>query len=458
MAIVAPFRGVRYNPEKIEQIEEVLTPPYDVINEEEGASFLKKNPYSMIQLDLRNTGQKATADSGRYSEARARFDSWQEEQILIRDQQPAIYLYYTEYLHPSGKKLTRKGLVSLVGLAEFSEGIVKPHEETFAGVISDRLELMSTCGAQFSKVFSLYHDPQQEIMTLLEQAREPEPIARAKDRDGNVHTLWRVREPDTLTKVGVLFADKSLYIADGHHRYTTALACRKKALEKNPDLPVESPFNFIMMYLCACEDPGLSVLPTHRLLNYPKKITADQAVALAETDFMVKEVTGGSREGLVKILLNRMDELALSSDLPALGLYHAGEDRGFLLQLTKEARDGDALAGRSPVLQQLDVVVLSDLLLHGVFGLSHEQCVQEHLVSYFSDPDTALDTAVKQSVGAANSTPLLFFLNPTRVSQVTAVADKGEIMPHKSTYFYPKILTGLLINKLTGDSIVQGSE
>ncbi|MCF6188480.1 MAG: DUF1015 domain-containing protein [Desulfobulbaceae bacterium] len=458
MAVVAPFRGVRYNPEKIEQIEEVLTPPYDVINEEEGASFLKKNPYSMIQLDLRNTGQKQAADTGRYSEAGARFDSWQEERILIRDQQPAIYLYFTEYLHPSGKKLTRKGLVSLVGLAEFSEGIVKPHEETFAGVISDRLELMSACGAQFSKVFSLYNDPRQEIMALLEQAREPEPVARAKDRDGNVHTLWRVLDSDTLAKVGAMFADKSLYIADGHHRYTTALACRKKALEKNPDLPPESPFNYIMMYLCACEDPGLSVLPTHRLLNYPEKITADQAAALAGADFSVREVTGGSREGLVKILLNRMDELALNGGLPALGLYHAGEDRGFLLQLTKEARDGDALAGRSPVLQQLDVVVLSDLLLHGVFGLSHEQCVREHLISYFSDPDTALDIAVKQSIGAKDTTPLLSLLNPTRVLQVTDVADRGEIMPHKSTYFYPKILTGLLINKLTGDSIVQGSE
>jgi len=458
MAVVAPFRGVRYNPEKIEQIEDVLTPPYDVINEEEGASFLKKNPYSMIQLDLRNTGQKQAVGSGRYTEARARFDSWQEEQVLIRDKQPAIYLYFTEYLHPSGKKLTRKGLVSLVGLADFSEGIVKPHEETFAGVISDRLELMETCEAQFSQIFSLYHDPQQDIMTLLEQAAEPEPIVRTKDRDGNVHTLWSVLDPGILAEVGRLFADKSLYIADGHHRYTTALACRKRALEKNPDLPPESPFNYIMMYLCACEDPGLSVLPTHRLLNYPDTLSADQAAALGGADFTVQKVTGGSREGLVKILLNRMDELALRGGLPALGLYHAGEDRGFLLQLTREARDGDGFAERSPVLQELDVVVLSDLLLSGVFELSHERCVREHLVSYFSDPDAALDTAVKLCVGANDSTPLLFLLNPTRVRQVTDVADRGEIMPHKSTYFYPKILTGLLINKLTGDAIVQRSE
>ncbi|HHD63022.1 MAG TPA: DUF1015 domain-containing protein [Desulfobulbaceae bacterium] len=288
MAVIAPFRGVRYNPEKIENIEEVLTPPYDVINEEEGASFLKKNPYNMIQLDLRNTGQKAATDSGRYTDAHARFDRWQDDSVLIRDTNPAIYLYFIEYLHPSGKKLTRKGLVSLVGLAEFSEGIVKPHEETFAGVIQDRLELMDECGAQFSKVFSLYSDPEQEIMALLEAAREPESVVRAKDRDGNVHTLWRVSDPDALARVGELFADKSLYIADGHHRYTTALACRERAQAKDPNLAVDSPFNFIMMYLCSCEDPGLSVLPTHRLLNLPGKISADRAAGRVESAFIVQ--------------------------------------------------------------------------------------------------------------------------------------------------------------------------
>jgi uncharacterized protein (DUF1015 family) len=451
MAVIAPFRGVRYNPEKIENIEEVLTPPYDVINKEEGASFLKKNPYNMIQLDLRNTGRKAATDSGRYTDAHARFDRWQDDRVLIRDTKPAIYLYFIEYIHPSGKKLTRKGLVSLVGLAEFSEGIVKPHEETFAGVIQDRLELMDECGAQFSKVFSLYSDPEQEIMALLEAAREPDPVARARDRDGNLHTLWRVSDPDSLARVGELFVDKPLYIADGHHRYTTALACRERAQAKDPNLAADSPFNFIMMYLCACEDPGLSVLPTHRLLNLPGKVSADRAAGRLESTFIVQELTGGSREWLVNAILQRMDELAMAGGLPALGMYHAEEDRGFVLQVREEAMHSKILAGRDPVLQGLDVVVLSDLLLYGIFGLSHEQCVEEHLVTYYSDHNAALDAAVKLSVVESDSTPILFLLNPTQVSQVTDVADKGEIMPHKSTYFYPKILTGLLLNKLSDD-------
>ncbi len=451
MAVVAPFRGVRYNPDKIENIEEVLTPPYDVINEEEGARFLKQNPYNMIQLDLRNTGQRAERDHDRYGEAQARFADWQDEKVLIRDEQPALYLYFIEYKHPSGETLVRKGLVGLVGLAEFSEGIVKPHEQTFAGVIEDRLELMDACGAQFSQVFSLYSDPQQEIMARLEAAREPEPVIEARDRDGNQHTLWRVADPEALREVARLFQDKSLYIADGHHRYTTALACRKRALERDPDLPQDSPYNYIMMYLCACEDPGLSVLPTHRLLNLPGKVSADQAVAVVDPFFEVDELpdAGGSRESLVRSLLERMDECAGQGDAVCLGMYHPGEDRAFLLTVRPEALQSKVIQAHNSVLRNLDVVILSDLLLHGAFALDHEQCVRDGLVSYFSDVDAALDAAVKNAVADAGSTPLLFFLNPTKVSQVTDVADQGEIMPHKSTFFYPKILTGLLLNKLT---------
>ena len=455
MAVVTPFKGIRFNPEKITNLEDVLTPPYDVIDELEGAAFLKKNSYNMIQLDLRNSGQLASADTHRFKEAHARLDSWLEEQVLISDQQPAIYLYFIEYLHPSGKMLTRKGLVSLVELAEFKEGIVKPHEETFADVISERLELMDECGTQFSKIFSLYQDPKQRVMEILEAAREPEPVAQAKDTIGNLHTLWRVVDSETINSVTALFADKSLYIADGHHRYTTALALQKRAKERNPDLPAESPYNHIMMYLCACEDPGLSVLPTHRLVTYPAEVSADHVEELVATYFAVDEVQEGSREGLLKALLDRMDECERSGGLPAFGMYHAREDRAFLLQVKPEAMVADAIAGRDPVLQQLDVVVLSDLLIHDALKLSHKQCVEDNLVAYISDADAALDAAVKASVAEIAVTPLLFLLNPTKVFHVTDVADKGEIMPHKSTYFYPKILTGLLLNKLStvsGDS------
>jgi len=453
MAVVAPFRGVRYNPKKIEHLEDVVTPPYDVISAEAGSELQEKNPYSMINLDLRNTSQDDTEDDGRYQRARSRFEAWQEDAVLIRDEQPAMYLYYIDYTHPSGKRMTRKGLVSLVGLAEFSEGIVKPHEKTFAGVISDRLELMEECRAQFSQVFSIYSDPEHQVISELEKVREPEPICRVEDHNTNIHTLWRVMDKDALAAVHRFFAgDKAVYIADGHHRYTTALDCRRRARERYPDLPADSPYNYIMMYLCASEDEGLSVLPTHRLVNWPGAMSADQLTEKMGAGMRVSEVTVGARETLIAEVLNRMDEAEMDTGMPAFGVYHAGEDRAFLLRMQDGAAcAGGSLADKPESLRDLDVVVLSDLLINDYLGLGHEQCVKEELVGYFSDPDAALDAAVKMSVLEDGHTPLLFLLNPTRVSQVISVADSGEVMPHKSTYFYPKITTGLLINKLVGD-------
>jgi uncharacterized protein (DUF1015 family) len=449
MAAVAPFRALRYNSAKIERLEDVFTPPYDIISAGDGEKLRQKNPYSMINLDLRNTSQGETEDDGRYQQARDRFAAWQDESVLIRDAQPAMYLYNIEYQHPNGRRLTRKGLVCLVGLAEFSEGIVRPHEKTFAGVIGDRLKLMETCEAQFSKIFSIYSDPQQEVIRTLEQAQEDAPVLQTKDGSGNTHSLWRVTDAAAIATVRQFFADRPVYIADGHHRYTTALEYRRRALAANPALPADHPSQFIMMYLCGCEDPGLSVLPTHRLVRWPGAMSADALAERMQSCLRVEEVTSGSRESLMAETLNRMDEAAKDSSLPAFGVYHAGENRAFLLAATQATFTASpALADKPEVLRTLDVVLLSEVLINHCLGLSHEQCAKDKLISYLSDPDEAFDAAVKESVVEDGHTPLLLLLNPTKVEQVLRVADSGNIMPHKSTFFYPKILTGLLIRKL----------
>lgn len=460
MAILAPFRGVRFNKDKILNLDEVVTPPYDVISEEDGAKFLEKNAYNMIQLDLRSNHRTPDQDdSVRYRQAKSLFDAWQDDQILVRDQKPAIYLYYIDYTHPSGRRMTRKGIISLVGLAEFSEGIVRPHEKTFETVIVDRMKLMDECKAQFSQVFSIYNDKDNVVITALEKAREPQPEYSVKDHLNNIHTLWKVTDRRAIDAVIDYFRDKPVYIADGHHRYTTALGCRNNALRDNPNLPADSPFNFIMMYLCATEDEGLSVLPTHRLLNYPAKLTADEVAAMLKKDFLLEEISGGAREVLVAEVLARMNEAVMTSPAPVFGFYHAGEDRTFLMTLKNKPGAHPSLADKPVVLQGLDVVILSDLIIGGLLNLDHQRIVREKLVGYYSDPDEAIDVAVKKSVAAKNgSTPLLFLLNPTRINQVTMVADSGEIMPHKSTYFYPKIVTGLMINKLAGEERVYRPE
>jgi uncharacterized protein (DUF1015 family) len=444
VAIIAPFSGLRYNPAKISRLEDVVTPPYDVIDERAQQDFLRKNPYSMIKLDLSKNVKLDEMTAARYSDSRDLLEKWQREGILLRDEQPAIYLYYVDYNHPSGRRLTRKGLVCLAGLAEFSEGIVKPHEKIFRNVVTDRLRLLDTCRTQFSQVFSVYSDQKNAVMRLLEAAREPEPLGACEDQDGCRHALWRVTDQAAITGARDLLADKSLYIADGHHRYNTALQMRELMAARPGGVTSDSPFNFVMMYLCAMEDPGLSVLPTHRLVRLAAT-PADKLVARLAPAFKVEEVAGGVRETLVAEVLARMEEWRGRAN--AFGLYHPGEDRCFLLVMREGAMEAAGFGAIPAPLRELDVVVLSELIIDKFLGLDHDKCENENLLDYFSDPDDALDRAVKESAGAG-ATSVVFLMNNTEVAQVRKVSDADLVMPHKSTYFYPKIMTGLVMNRM----------
>ena len=442
MAVVKPFRGLRYNTKKIDRMENVVTPPYDVIDKESQKAFVKKNPCNMIQLDLtKQSGEDISEE--RYSDASAKFAKWQEDEILIRDDVPAIYLYFIDYTLPSGEKFTRKGLVALVELAEFAEGIVKPHEKTFRAVTSDRLQLLDACRAQFSQVFSLYSDKLSQVMNSLEKGCSDPPLYSVEDQDGCLHRIWPVTDPDILGEVLQFFQDKSLYIADGHHRYATALQFRELMRKNGEDTREDGPWNRIMMYLCPMEDPGLSVLPTHRLVTLPERQGADRITAKLAKHFAITEIKTGSREMLIAEVLSRMAENRENRTM--LGFYHPREDRCFLLTMKENGMD--EIVGNMPAaLKELDVVVLSDLVLESLLGLNHEQCEKDELVRYYSDPDAALDVAVKESADSEQE-PVIFLMNNTPVEQVKKIADQNLIMPHKSTYFYPKILTGLLINK-----------
>lgn len=444
MAIIAPFSGLRYNTAKISRLEDVVTPPYDVIDLKAQQDFLQKNPFSMIKLDLSKNVEPDEMTDARYGDSLKLLEDWQSEEILVRDDQPVIYLYYVDYNHPSGRRLTRKGLVCLTGLAEFSEGIVKPHEKFFRNVVTDRLRLLDTCRTQFSQVFSFYSDKENQVMTVLENGRNPEPLCACDDQDGCHHVLWQVSDREAIIQAQKLFADKSLYIADGHHRYNTALQMRELMAERQGGVVDDSPFNFIMMYLCAMEDPGLSVLPTHRLVRLGDT-PADEVVAKLSPGFTIEEVVGGTREVLLSEVLARMDEKRGGAN--AFGFYHPGEDRCFLLIMKEGAMELAGLGGMPEPQLELDVVVLSELILGKYLGLDHDRCEKDNLIDYFSDPDAALDCAVKESTGTGK-TSAIFLMNNTEVNQVKNVSDAELVMPHKSTYFYPKILTGLVMNRM----------
>jgi len=442
VAIIAPFKGLRFDPEKVGRMEDVVSPPYDVIDARVEEELVKKNPYNMVRLDLTKTADDDDSPQ-RYITVRDRLAKWQADSAMVRDERPCIYVYDIDYHHPSGKTLKRRGLVSLVRLAEFSEGIVKPHEQTFREVVGDRLRLLDTCRTQFSQVFSLFSDPEGKVMATLDQGREETPLYRVKDRDGCVHSLYRVSDSDAITSVCRMLEPSALYIADGHHRYTTALMFREMMAERDGGVAEDAPHNHMMMYLCPMEDEGLSVLPTHRLLRLPPISVASLIEKVARSAEVV-EVSGGSRESLVAEVLAMMDDIP--GDDHRFGMYHPGEDRCFMLRVSPE-RVAEMLGDTAAPLRALDVVVFSDLILGAGLDLDREACENNDLISYHSDPDAGLDQAVKEAV-EGKADPVLFLLRSTPVDQVCRVADAGLVMPHKSTYFYPKILTGLVMNVL----------
>lgn len=452
MAFIAPFRAVRFNPAKVEKMEDVVSPPYDVIDPASQAALEAKDQYNMIKLDLTKRGGTEISDE-RYDGARDTFAKWQSGEVLIHDETPAIYLYHIDYTLPNGTMFRRKGLSAMARLHEFSEGIVKPHEKTFRGVTDDRLRLLDTCQCQFSQIFSLYSDENNDVMNLLEEGMDEDPLCSATDQDGCVHSIWAVTNSEILKQVQAMFADKALYIADGHHRYTTSLRLRETMIKREGSVAEDSPYNHIMMYLCPMEDEGLSVLPTHRLVHNPEKISTDQLVEKVNGSFNVEEIKSGARESQIAEVLVRMEDER--SKHTAFGMYDPAEDRCFLLTLKGDAMDRELGIGGSEVLRALDVVVLSDLIIEKHLGLCHAQCDDEDLIHYFADPDEALDAAVKNSMATDTESPILFLMNNTPVKQVQDVADQNLFMPHKSTYFYPKVLTGLLLNKIIADESYQ---
>ncbi len=450
MAVIKAFKGVRYDTDKAGRLEDLITPPYDVIDVTLSGTFSERTPYNMIHLDLpASPGLQPSTDSARHRRAAALLEQWRSQGILLQDQAAALYPYDIEYTTVTGGRKTRKGFVCLVKLTDFSHGIVKPHEETFATVVDDRLALTRACRAQFSQVFSVFSDPSLHVLELLDRHRG-QPLYRVVDNDGNIHQLWRMFDRQTIDSIEQLLADRVVYIADGHHRYVTALSYSKEAA--SPDGPEQ----YIMMYLSPIEDDGLTILPTHRLIRYPGSLTLNGFLEKISTMFYLEEVRGASREALLQDLLSRMEEMRgdkKKDETGVFGCYLAADDRGFVLHTNDLARQ--RLTARPPSLRQLDAVMLNDLIIEQALGLDQHQCEQQGLITYHSDLAQALDTSVKLSAFQEPGVPLLFLVNATTIEQVKSVSDAGLFMPHKSTYFYPKIVTGLVMNVFPEDDASQ---
>ncbi len=421
MADVQPLRALHYDPAVVGSISSVVAPPYDVIDMTQRAELLERSPFNVVAVDLPNAEPN---QQDPYTAAGELFESWQQQGAVVRDAEPAIWAHTQDYTGPDGQSRTRRGFFCRVRIEEYGPGRVRPHERTHPGPKEDRLRLTRATRTNVSPIFSLYSDPTQAAWHALEPATASAPWAEVTDGDGTVHRIWRVTDPEAIAAVQAATRDAELLIADGHHRYETM---RTYAEEVGGD----GEHNYILMCLVALEDPGLTVFPTHRLVRSLDDARYEALQQALARDFDISEIP--------------VEQIAPEPDSGGplqLGYIDGRNGRALRLTLKDQAIADAALPGHSEPYRHLDTGVLETLVLKNALGLSDDD------ISHFNGLFYARDTAEALEKVRSGEFDAAFFMRPTPVEQVRDVAAAGENMPPKSTFFYPKLLTGLLFNPL----------
>ncbi len=446
MARIIPFRGILYDPKKVPDLKAVVTPPHDVVSEREQQEFYKRHPQNMIRLILGKVYPEDTEHDNRYSRAAKFFHGWLDEGMLRQDKEPAFYVTEMDY-RLDGEIRTRFGFIALVGLERFEKGIILPHEKTFSATNIDRLKLIEASRANFSPIFSLFPDPENEIFRSLRAGIQGlPPDLDFEDLMGYQHRLWRVKNRQIHKEIGQRLADHTLYIADGHHRYETALRYRNRILSQQTALDPNDPCNFVMMYLTSMHDSGLTIRPAHRVLCDAEKAHVEGFINKARAYFDIETLDFDSlnRKQIEKAFLSKVKTGTNGTVIGAA----LRDDNGFYVLRVKEGVMDHLFGQEIPVpLRKLDVTAVTKLVLQEILGLNGATLDDEGCILYTSRVDKALD-AVRTGKCA-----IALILNPTRLDQVQEVSDAGLIMPRKSTYFYPKVMTGLVINKIDGGEV-----
>ncbi|MFB0526562.1 MAG: DUF1015 domain-containing protein [bacterium] len=440
MANILPFRGIFYNRGKIKELSRVLAPPFDIISSEAQERYYQMSPYNVIRLIL---GEKFTGDNeanNRYTRSAQFFQEWCEEEILIRDDLPSIYLLEEEYelrsdmfgeVAPEGKGKTakRRGFIALAQLEDFSKGIVRPHEGTLAEPKRDRLNLLRACRANFSQIFTTYEDAENRIDRLWEDKGSETPLIDLINEENIRHRLWRIDDEKSVNLIVEGMRDKKLFIADGHHRYESALEYRNEERKSNPRHSAQESYNYVMSYFVNMENGGLEILPIHRAIRNFERFDGERLIVEAGEYFDLK---------IFNNLNDLLGEMRNEKAKHRIGMYMGGNEF-YLLSL----KDGRIIKGlikeKAEVFCELDVVILHTLIIEKVLKISRE-----------SQKDITYSEKINQTISEVRdgSHCVAFFLRPVKVSEFKTVVEAGEIMPKKSTFFYPKLLSGLVINRI----------
>jgi uncharacterized protein (DUF1015 family) len=436
MADVQPLRGIRYASEVVSDHGQIVTPPYDVISEEAQARYYARSPYNVIRLELSRDEPGDNSLNNRYTRAAATLAEWRLYGVLRQDTSPAYYLYQQRFTQ-NGQSYTRTSLLARVRLEPWSAHVVLPHEHTMSKPKVDRLQLMRATAMNLSPLMSLYDDPQGRMRKLL-SAYAANAEVQFIDEVNEEHRLHAITDPQQIGLIQNFFSERQLYIADGHHRYETALNYREEVFEQRRQLHADDAVNFVLMALIDIDDPGLVILPTHRLVFNLGQDALNSLTSERLTQYFTVRTLGKVSERNAQELLR---EMARAGEVAPSFIVHTAEQT-WLLSLNEQGRARMAESGHANAWDELDVAMAHTLVLEDLLGLNAEDMAAGTHIRYTRDAQQALEAVQK---GEAQ---LALLLNPTRVRQVSDVADADDKMPQKSTYFYPKLITGLVMNPL----------
>ncbi len=437
MAKVIPFCGTRYNTEKFENLDVVTAPPYDIISKEEQDEIYNKSEHNIIRVDFGKELSGDTETENRYTRSGALLKKWIDEEILIREDAPAFYIYEQIFTLGDDKSShSLKGILSLVELKEFSEKVVLPHEETISKAKADRLNLMRATGANTSPIYSLYLDDEETISNLIEEASDDAPDISFVSGDGIRQNIWIVTDEATTSRITTLFENKQLFIADGHHRYETALNYRNERHAQDGTPIGSADYDYILMMLVSMSNSGLFVFPTHRLVKDIKGFDETLLISCLTEEFSAAKIyfTEGDYANIIT------DRLVNTVEEKLFALYTGG-NYYYLLKLKDTASADAVTVGKSKAYRHLDVNILHKLILEKFLGIDEENMKSQKNLVYMREASDAV-YAVK-----SGDYQCAFLINPTKVSEIREIASANEKMPQKSTYFWPKLVTGLVINK-----------
>ena len=433
VAYIRPFAGIRYSHKLAEGFSNLIAPPYDVLDESARAVLQRKDPRNIVAIDLPHMPPKTAGPDSVYQAANARLRTWLADGTLARDPRPALYPYTQTYQHGE-RTFHRRGFIALVQLSPFGAGQVVPHEKTHKGPIEDRLKLMIETGAQLSPIFGLFSDPRNEVNnTLYQNLAKPEYSGTLENVQND---LWHVNDAAIINSVTDLMTSKPVYIADGHHRYTTALQYQQIMTEKNGGpLPADHPANYCMFVLVAMQDPGLLILPTHRLLGGLEAFDAAKLqIALGSNATVERFVDGADPVKLA----------AAVAHAPAhtFGVYDGKAQRGYLLKLGNANALADLEPGQSQAWRELDVAILQRYLIDDIIRPTFCRGL-EPVTGYTADAGT-----IRSATAGGLPYQLALLLQSTPLHALEQLGKHNEVMPQKSTYFFPKLATGMVMNPL----------